>query len=40
MKLKNRKDLLFFIDNRGNSINYLIAKLNENKVYVFFHPYH
>lgn len=34
MILKNKNELLNFIDNRGNSINYLIAKLNENKVYV------
>mgnify|MGYP003607106303 CR=1 FL=1 len=34
MILKNKNELRNFIDNRENSINYLIAKLNENKVYV------
>jgi hypothetical protein len=34
MILKNKKELQNFIDNRENSINYLISKLNENKVSV------
>lgn len=34
MILKSKKELQSFIDNRENSINYLISKLNENKVSV------
>ena len=34
MILKSKKELQNFIDNSENSINYLISKLNENKVSV------